>query len=272
LLVDAAALYARVVAPQIVCQADLHANRRRPYIRASAWLLVTPEAFRRLLAYSAPMIDRTWRDRARLGLLAAVTFVLAHDIAFLLTFGSSWQAVLARTGHGNAWNDTALVVVGLAVALAIAGLARLGRLARMARSLGGGRSTAPQAGHGALVQGLRRAWLAIFPVSLALFIVVENVERMSAGLPAPGLDVMGSLGFAGIAVLFGIVAGVTALVDALYRWRRAVLIARIEAARRCPARASAVGARPGVPWVERRHAAIAGHRIAGRAPPRALAA
>ena len=218
------------------------------------------------------MIDRTWRDRARLGLLAAVTFVLAHDIAFLLTFGSSWQAVLARTGHGNAWNDTALVVLGLAVALAIAGLARLGRLARMARCLGGGRSTAPQAGHGALVQGLRRAWLAIFPVSLALFIVVENVERMSAGLPAPGLDVMGSLGFAGIAVLFGIVAGVTALVDALYRWRRAVLIARIEAARRCPARASAVGARPGVPWVERRHAAIAGHRIAGRAPPRALAA
>jgi len=218
------------------------------------------------------MIDRTWRDRARLGLLAAITFVLAHDIAFLLTFGSSWQAVLARTGHGNAWNDTALVVLGLAVALAIAGLARLGRLARMARCLGGGRSTAPQAGHGALVQGLHRAWLAIFPVSLALFIVVENVERMSAGLPAPGLDVMGSLGFAGIAVLFGIVAGVTALVDALYRWRRAVLIARIEAARRRPARAAAVGARASVPWVERRHAAIAGHWIAGRAPPRALAA
>ena len=218
------------------------------------------------------MIDRTWRDRARLGLLAAVTFVLAHDIAFLLTFGSSWQAVLARTGHGNAWNETALVVVGLAVALAFAGLARLAWLARMARRLDGGRSAVPTGGRGALVQGLRRAWLAIFPISLALFIVAENVERISAGLPAPGLDVMGSLGFAGIAVLFGIVAGITALVDALYRWRRAVLIARIEAARRRPARAAAVGARPNVPWVERRHAAIAGHRIAGRAPPRALAA
>jgi hypothetical protein len=218
------------------------------------------------------MIDRTWRDRARLGLLAAVTFVLAHDIAFLLTFGSSWQAVLARTGHGNAWNETALVVVGLAVALAFAGLARLAWLARIARRLDGGRSRAPQAGRGALVQSLRRAWLAIFPISLALFIVVENVERTSAGLPAPGLDVMGSLGFAGIAVLFGIVAGITGLVDALYRWRRAVLIARIEAARRRPARAAAVGARPNVPWVERRHAAIAGYRIAGRAPPRALAA
>ena len=218
------------------------------------------------------MIDRTWRDRARLGLLAAVTFVLAHDIAFLLTFGSSWQAVLARTGHGNAWNETVVVVAGLAVALAFAGLARLAWLARMARRLDGGRSTAPRVGRGPLVQGLRRAWLAIFPISLALFIVVENVERTSAGLPAPGLDVMGSLGFAGIAVLFGIVAGITGLVDALYRWRRAVLIARIAAARRRPARAAAVGARPNMPWVERRHAAIAGHRIAGRAPPRALAA
>ena len=218
------------------------------------------------------MIDRTWRDRARLGLLAAVTLVLAHDIAFLLTFGSSWQAVLARTGHGNAWNETVVVVAGLAVALAFAGLARLAWLSRMARRLDGGRSTAPRVGRGPLVQGLRRAWLAIFPISLALFIVVENVERASAGLPAPGLDVMGSLGIAGIAVLFGIVAGVAALVDALYRWRRAVLIARIAAARRRPARAAAVGARPNVPWVERRHAAIVGHRIAGRAPPRALAA
>ena len=218
------------------------------------------------------MIDRTWRDRARLGLLAAVTLVLAHDIAFLLTFGSSWQAVLARTGHGNAWNETVVVVAGLAVALAFAGLARLAWLSRMARRLDGGRSTAPRVGRGPLVQGLRRAWLAIFPISLALFIVVENVERASAGLPAPGLDVMGSLGIAGIALLFGIVAGVAALVDALYRWRRAVLIARIAAARRRPARAAAVGARPNMPWVERRHAAIAGHRIAGRAPPRALAA
>jgi hypothetical protein len=218
------------------------------------------------------MIDRTWSDRARLGLLAAVTFVLAHDIAFLLTFGSSWQAVLARTGHGNAWNETALVVVALAVALVFAGLARLAWLARMARRLDGGRHTAPRVARGALVQSLRRAWLAIFPISLALFIVVENVERMSAGLPAPGLDVMGSLGFAGIAVLFGIVAGITALVDALFRWRRAILIARIEAARRRRARSAAASPRPNVPWVERRHAAIAGHRIAGRAPPRALAA
>ncbi len=218
------------------------------------------------------MIDRIWRDRGRLGILVAVTFVLAHDLAFLLTFGSSWDAVLARTGHGDRWTETALVVVGLAGALAVAGIARLAWLARMARRLDGGRSTAPQVGRGALVQGLRRAWLAIFPISLALFVVVENVERMSVGLPAPGLDVMGSLGFAGIVALFAIVAGVTALVDALYRWRRDVLLARIEASRRHLARPAAVGALPNAPWVEHRHAAIAGHRIAGRAPPRATAA
>jgi hypothetical protein len=213
------------------------------------------------------MSDRTWRDRARLGLLALVTFVLAHDIAFLLTYGSSWQAVLARTGHGDRWNETVLAVAGIAVALGVAGLLRLARLARMARRLDGGRSAVPAGGPDALAGELRRAWLAIFPISLALFVVVENVERMSVGLPAPGLDVMGSLGFAGIAALFGLVAGVTALVDALFRWRRAVLIARIEAARRRRARSAAASARPNLPWVDRRHAAIAGHRIAGRAPP-----
>ena len=80
-----------------------------------------PGAFLCLLAYSAPMIDRTWRDRGRLGILVAVTFVLAHDVAFLLTYGSSWQALLARTGHGDGWTETVLVVAGLSVALAFAG-------------------------------------------------------------------------------------------------------------------------------------------------------
>jgi hypothetical protein len=104
-----------------------------------------------------------------------------------------------------------------------------------------------------------------------LFVVVENLERMSVGLPAPGLEVMGSLGFPGIAVLFVLVAAVTALVEALYRWRREVLLARIEAARTRRTRTAATSGRPTAPWVDRRHAAIAGHRIAGRAPPQATA-
>jgi hypothetical protein len=213
-----------------------------------------------------------WRDRARLGILAAVTFVLAHDLAFLLTYGSSWQALLARTGHGDGWTDTVRIVAGLSAALVFVGVWRLARLARTARRLDRNESLAPQAGARFLGGHVRRSWLAIFPAALVLFIVVENLERISVGLPAPGLDVMGSLGFPGIAVLFALVAAATALVDALYRWRRAVLIGRIEAARRRPARTAAVGARPNAPWVERRHAAIAGHRIAGRSPPRALAA
>jgi hypothetical protein len=200
-----------------------------------------------------------------------VTFVLAHDLSFLLTYGSSWQALLARTGHGDGWTDTVLIVAGLSVALAFAGAWRIARLARMARRLDGGRSRATPAGARALLGHLRRAWLAIFPTALVLFVVVENLERMSVGLPAPGLEVMGSLGFPGIAVLFVLVAAVTALVEALYRWRREVLLARIEAARTRRTRTAATSGRPTAPWVDRRHAAIAGHRIAGRAPPQATA-
>jgi hypothetical protein len=217
------------------------------------------------------MHDRTWRDRARLGFLAIVAFILAHDIAFLLTYGGSWQALLARTGHGEGWTDTVIAVTGIALALGAAGIARLSQLARLARRLEAGPEVTAGADMSALAAGLRQSWLVIFPVSIALFLVVENVERMSVGLPPPGLDVMGPMGVAGICTLFALVACIPALVDALYRWRRAVLIARIRAARAGRARSITATRRPDVPWVDRRHGSISGHGIAGRAPPALVA-
>ena len=107
----------------------------------------------------------------------------------------------------------------------------------------------------------------ILPVSLALFVVVENLEHLSVGLAAPGLGVLGSVQYHGVIGVFVLVSLVAALIDALYRWRRDVLIARIEAARARLARLPARVARRALPWVDLRHAAIIGHRISGRAPP-----
>jgi hypothetical protein len=214
------------------------------------------------------MIPGPWRDRLRLAALAVVALVLAHDLVFLLTDGSGGYGVaLAQTGHGTQWTATVVVVAALAISLTIFGTARLISLTHEARELEGhgasvrsGRTT-DLAGH--LVQ----AWLVILPVSLALFVLVENLEHLSAGLPAPGLAVLGSVEYHGVLGVFALVSLLAALVEALYRWRRDVLIARIQAARARLARRPARVARRALPWVDLRHAAIIGHRISGRAPP-----
>ena len=71
----------------------------------------------------------------------------------------------------------------------------------------------------------------ILPVALVLFVVVENLEHVSVGLPAPGLAVLGSYQYHSVVGVFAAISFLAALVDALYRWRRDVLVARIEAAR-----------------------------------------
>jgi hypothetical protein len=220
------------------------------------------------VAYSAPMTEGHWRDRFRLAALAVVAFVLAHDLVFLLTDGGSYGLALARTGHGDQWTGTVILVAALALSLTALGAVRLISLTRIARrlnagdiSVGGGRLT-DLGGH------VIRGWLVIMPVALILFVGVENLEHVSVGLPAPGLSVLGSVQYHSIIGVFLLVSLLAALVDALYRWRRDVLVARIEAARARLRHAPAIIVRRPLPWVDRRHASITGNRISGRAPPR----
>jgi hypothetical protein len=218
------------------------------------------------------MIQATWRDRFRLAALAAVAFVLAHDTIFLLTDGGSFGLALARTGHGDQWTGTVIVVAALALALGLAGAYRLVGLSRLARELDAG-DRSVQEGHLAdLAAHLLRAWLLILPIALALFVVVENLEHLSVGLPAPGLAVLGSAQYHAVLAVFATVSFVAALVDALYHWRRDVLVARIEAARARLQRRPTAVVRYGLPWLDRSHASVTSNRISGRAPPRCAVA
>jgi hypothetical protein len=218
------------------------------------------------------MIPARWRDRSRLAALAVVAFVLAHDLVFLMTDGGLYGLALARTGHGDQWTGTVILVAALAAGLAIAGTLRLLSLSRLARGLEAN-GQAIQAGRPADLAGhLVRAWLVILPIAVVLFVLVENVEHVSVGLPAPGLTVLGSSQYHSVIGVFALVSLATALVDALYRWRRDLLVARIEAARaRRRYRPATIAHRP-LPWVELRHSSITGHRITGRAPPPPLLA
>ena len=213
------------------------------------------------------MIPARWRDRVRLAALATVAFVLAHDLIFLITDGRSYGLALAQTGHGEQWTGTVVIVAGLAITLAILGTARLVALSRLARALDAGAITVRGGRPGDLAGHLVRSWLAIMPIALVLFIVVENIEHLSVGLPAPGLSVLGSSQYHSVLGVFAMVSLLAALVDALYRWRRDILVARIEAARARLRRRPARVARRSLPWVDLRHAAITGNRISGRAPP-----
>ena len=218
------------------------------------------------------MIPARWRDRSRLAALAVVSFVLAHDLVFLLTDGRSYGLALAQTGHGDQWTETVVLVAALAIGLATTGAARLIALSRLARRLDTSHHTVRAGRLADLGSHLIRAWLVILPMALVVFVIVENIEHVSIGLPAPGLAVLGSAQYHSVIGVFALISLVTALIDALYRWRRDVLIARIEAAlARLPHRPATI-ARQTLPWVELRHSSITGHRITGRAPPAPLSA
>lgn len=229
-------------------------------------------AMRAKVAYSDRMIPGNWRDRFRLATLAMVAFVLAHDLVFLTTDGGSFGLALARTGHGDQWTGTVIVVASLAIGLAVFGSIRLIGLSRLARELNAG-SISVRAGRVSdLAVHLVRAWLLILPVALVLFVGVENLEHISVGLPAPGLSVLGSTQYHSVIAVFALVSFLAALVDALYRWRRDLLVARIDAARARLQRRPTQVVRHGLPWLDRRHASIADTRISGRAPPRSALA
>ena len=151
--------------------------------------------------------------------------------------------------------------------LAVLGGLRLVALTRLAGELDA-RDLSVQAGRWTDLAGdLLRAWSFILPVALVLFVGVENLEHVSVGLPAPGLSVLGSSQYHSVFGVFLLVSLLAALVDALYRWRRDVLVARIAAARARLQHGLAVVPGYDLPWVDRRHGSIAGNRITGRAPP-----
>ena len=176
------------------------------------------------------MLGARTRDRTRGGILALVAFVLAHNLLFLLRYGSSYSAFLERTGHGSAWASTVLIVAALATGLALASTARLVALSAIAGQLEAGAIRVRSGQVRDYMVHVRGALLAILLLALTLFVGYENVERVAVGLPAPGLGVLNLTDGATIAV-FAIVPLLTALVEALYRWRRDVLTAQICAAR-----------------------------------------
>jgi hypothetical protein len=201
--------------------------------------------------------------------LSLITLVLGHQLVYLATFGAQTGAELASTGHDLRWSLTVVSAVLLAIGLVAVALRELLRLSRRARSAAGLASDPRISGVRHLARDLFALWVPTFLVAVLLFVLLENGERLAAGLPAPGLAVLGATTFHDPLLIFELLSGLVALVAALYRWRRDVLAALVRAlARRWPRSLAAF--RPPARTIFPRPSALA-LRPPSRAPPLLLA-
>lgn len=161
--------------------------------------------------------------------LQVVALALAHDLVFLVRYGSRYGEALAHSGHGETWSAAVGTILAIATVLVLAGVVRLTQLGILVRAAAG-----PSEGR-LDMRELLGLWLRVAPrialVSVVLLTVQENLERSSIGgsMPGPGILLSPEYPFAlWVAIAVGLLVG---LVAALFEWRRRVLIERLLAAR-----------------------------------------
>jgi hypothetical protein len=207
-----------------------------------------------------------WRRYLGFPAMTLVSLVVAHNLVFLLAYGSGYDEALAHSGHDGTWGTAVAVVLAAALGLVGLGTWRLHRLGVVARALaatGGGLRPGPN-GFARCLVGL---WVRLVGATTLLFVIQENLEHQRVGEELPGLAVLGSAQYPNAVFVIAAISLAVAFVVALFRWRRDVLVARIEGAReRWHGAPRTIPRRPLV-WVERRHASIVLHQLSGRAPP-----
>jgi hypothetical protein len=208
----------------------------------------------------------SWRRLLGFVAISIVSLVVAHNLVFLLAYGSGFDEALAHSGHDGAWGTAVIAVLSAALTLTVLAAWRLYRLGIVARSLSAGEGGLRPAPTG-FARQLLRLWIRLTAATTVLFVIQENLEHGHIGESLPGLSVLGSTAYPNAALVIAAVALAVALVVALFRAKRDVLVDRILAARARWHRASRMAGRAAV-WLERRHASLVVHQFAGRAPPR----
>lgn len=208
------------------------------------------------------------RDLLSLATLSLGALILGHHLVFLTAYGPRYWAMLERTGHGPVWAVTVITVGILSTGLVFLALRRLASLARLARAVKGGKLAVRDGRPRDLAIHAIRLWAMIVAISLALFVLNENLERAANGLPTPGLTILvAGVGNASPILVFAAVAAAVAIVAALYRWQRDILLARVRGERPAWDRTVQRGLPRPPAALPRRPRSVVGSRLAGRAPP-----
>ena len=182
---------------------------------------------------------------ASLAVLVLAALAVSHELIYLFAYGAGdgYRLAMSEAGHDGYWTNFILVVALVCGTLLAVAIAQLRRLARLAAASSVGAVRVRDEGLDALGHLLMPIWGRVALLTTLLFLLQENVETASVGHAMPGLGALAGQHDNALPLIV-LVSFVVALVRALVRWRRDVLLARLrhakhprEAARvmRCPA-------------------------------------
>lgn len=186
---------------------------------------------------------------AVLAALVAAALVVSHELIYLLAHpgGAEYARAMRDRGHDRYWTTLVLTVAIVVTALGVIALGQLHRLRRAVSQVRSGRAAVDDLALGTFGRIAGGLWLRVSVGTIVAFLAQENLEAAGAGASPSGLGVI--LGDHVIALpVIALASAVVALVGALVRWGREVMLARlcrsaVSPRRRMPRMARPVGAR-----------------------------
>ena len=201
------------------------------------------------------------------GALVLATLALSHELIYLLAHGvgEGYARAMQEGGHDRYWTSFVLIVLVVTACLSVVAAAQWRRFRRLAAAVHAGTVRLKSGGLDRFLELLGPLWFRVSVGTIAAYLIQENTETASTGVPLPGLGVLGGEHAIALPVLLAASLAVAA-VGALVGWRREVLLARIRAAARHRLRASTATPRPALVNDAPRGRRV-GRRNGVRAPP-----
>ena len=202
-------------------------------------VLIVPEASRarRTRQVNPGRVDavssRRLRQVAVLAILIMASLAASHEVIYLLAHGAGeeYARAMQEGGHDRYWSSFVLTVGAVTTVLIVTAMRQIRRLHRQTRLVQTGRMTVDDRSLGLLARLIVRLGLLVWAGTSIAFLVQENLETVSAGQSLPGLAIVNGERWMAMPVIAALSCFV-ALVGALVRWGRHVLLGRL---RRAPA-------------------------------------
>ena len=187
-------------------------------------------------------MDRTFRGSLVVVAMVMASLAVSHELIYLLAHGTgdAFARAMQAGGHDGYWLQFALTVAGVTLGLSVVAVRQLRRLRQQSDAASAGRLVIRDTGRAVLGRMTGGLWLLVAAGTALAYVAQENLEVFAMTGRLPGLEVVTGAQIAAIPMI-ALTSLVVAVVGALMRWRRHVLLARIRAARapirRTPARA-----------------------------------